>query len=89
MFNSANMFPKWCIMQMESSLINYLLHLQKVLDIARHLLENFDENHQSLEVEEKEHKLQQLRTVLEMFVFNAFLINHIPQIPIMQYLLLA
>ena len=55
-----------------------LLHLQKVLDIARHLLENFDENHQSLEVEEKEHKLQQLRTVLEMFVFNTLTINHIP-----------
>ena len=40
--------------------------LQKVLDIARYLLDNIDKYHESHEIEEKVHKLQQLKSVLEM-----------------------
>ena len=38
-----------------------------MLDIARYLLENIENYHVSHEVTEKEHKLQQLKSVLEMY----------------------
>jgi len=41
--------------------------LQKVLDIARYLLDNIEKYHESHEIEEKVHKLQQLKSVLEMY----------------------
>lgn len=40
---------------------------QKVLDISRKLLENVEKD-ENYEIEEKLHKLQQLRSVLEMLV---------------------
>ena len=42
-----------------------LLCIQRVLDIARDLLSENNEDH-GCEIQEKVHKLEQLRTVLEM-----------------------
>ena len=41
------------------------ISLQKILDIARKLLENVEKD-EEYEIEEKVNKLQQLKTVLEM-----------------------
>lgn len=46
---------------------NFDLWLQEVLDIARQLLADLGQ-HNDCEIEEKKSKLEQLKTVLEMWV---------------------